>query len=395
MKAAGMVAVATLAFLATVPAAGKQSPLTVKLATRPAGLVVGQAWAATLMVRRGRRPVGLRVSLVARNAALTRRFPARRSGPGRYRAVVSLPSAGSWTFVARIGKRSFLLGRVTVRERRITLLGPTGIARGPSGAIVVADRSSGRILRFDPAARRLSVLSDDVTQPTGLDVDAAGNVWVADDAPSRVVRIDPAGDARTMAEIPNPLDVAVCPSGDVFVVGRDSRVRRIDGDGTVSVYAGTGAVGHGGDDGPAAAATLAASHGVVCDAAGNVLLADGYRVRRIDHATGIITTIAGTGQAGFAGDGGPATAGQITAIRLEPVPDGSIYVADLENSRVRRISADGLLSTVAGTGRVEDLEPYDLVLAPDGSLLVVEYHTPRIRRVDPATGAVETLVGPR
>jgi DNA-binding beta-propeller fold protein YncE len=397
MRAVAVTAAAALiALLATLAAAGKQAPLAVRLGSRPPGLVVGQAWTATLLVRRGPRRVAARPTLVARSGELSRSFKTRPVGRGRYRSVVRLRLAGAWTLSARIGRRTFALGRITVREAAVTLRGPTGIARGPNGEIVVADRTSGRILRLDIAARRLSVIARDLVQPTGLDVDAGGNIWVADDSGNRVVRIAPDGAQRVFGDIPTPLDVAVCPGGSVLVTGRDSRVRRIDNVGTVTNFAGTGEEGYGGDNGPAAQAILRAPHGIVCDAAGNVLLADSYRIRRIDRASGIITTIAGNGQTGFAGDGGPAEAGLVTPLRLEPAPDGSIYVADNDNNRIRRISPDGMLSTVAGSGRAEDLKPFDLVLAGNGSLIVVELNpTPRIRRVDPATGAIETLVGPR
>jgi hypothetical protein len=82
-------------------------------------------------------------------------------------------------------------------------------------------------------------------------------------------------------------------------------------------------------------------------------------------------------------------------LRVEPMADGSILLGDTENHRLRRIGADGTIRTIAGTGDAAVLWPYDLALASDGSVLVVEYQTPRIRRVDPASGAVETIVGPR
>jgi hypothetical protein len=387
-------AVALLGLLATLPASGKQSPLQVTLAARPGALVAGRAWTATLLVRRNGRPALAKPILGATRGRIARTFATRAAGRGRYHARVTL-TAGTWTLAARVGRRSFALGRIAVRAAAITMVGPTGIARAPGGDIVVADRESGRILRFDLATRRLTVVNDELIKPTGLDVDAAGNVWVADDWANAVYRVDPAGRATKVADVPNPLDVAVAPSGDVFVTGRDSRVVRIDSAGVASVYAGTGETGYGGDGGPATEALLNSPHGLAVDAGGHVFLADIYRVRRIDRVTGIITTVAGSGEQGYGGDGGPATAGQLSALRVEALADGSLLVADNDNNRLRRVGADGMLSTVAGTGREEDFKPFDLALAGDGSVIVVQLRPPRIFRVDPASGAVETLVGPR
>jgi sugar lactone lactonase YvrE len=132
----------------------------------------------------------------------------------------------------------------------------------------------------------------------------------------------------------------------------------VSGTGTIYPFAGTGAGGYSGDGGKATAAALSAPTGVVLDGAGNLYVADSgnHRIRKITPA-GVITTIAGTGSAGFSGDGGPATSAQLfspSALAFDGA--GNLYVADTGNNRVRRIGTDGRITTVAGTG-VADQSP--------------------------------------
>jgi sugar lactone lactonase YvrE len=205
-------------------------------------------------------------------------------------------------------------------------------------------------------------------EPFAVALDADGRVVVADRAASRVVRIDPDTAATTvLAEVPEPVDVTVGPDGAVYVVAGE-RVHRVDERGTAPV-AGTGARGYGGDGGPATSAPLNAAGGVAVDAAGNVYVAEyENRIRRIDAATGVITTIAGNGEPGFGRDGGPASRALLHHPHgIAVAGDGAIVVADTENDRLRRIDTR--------TGTIATIAELDLVLhadeAPDGSLYVV------------------------
>lgn len=171
---------------------------------------------------------------------------------------------------------------------------------------------------------------------------------------------------------------------------------------TIATIAGSSSLG---DGGPAAAAQMGAIQGIAVDLSGNVYLSDTdhQRVRKID-AAGTITTIAGTGAAGFSGDGGPATAAQLNlpygvAVDLA----GDVYVADLGNNRVRKISPQGVISTVAGTGTAGSAgdggavgnaqlnAPRNLLVDGLGNLYISEFSGQRVRKV--AAGVITTMAG--
>src|SRR5450432_3346010 len=121
---------------------------------------------------------------------------------------------------------------------------------------------------------------------------------------------------------------------------------------TINTFAGNGTAGFSGDGGQAAQATINRVVGLAVDAAGNIYLADelNNRVRKVD-TNGVITTFAGTGTAGFSGDAGPAAQAQLSGpLGLCVAPSGDIYVNDQGNKRVRKISPSGTITTVAGTG---------------------------------------------
>src|SRR5439155_22238179 len=157
-----------------------------------------------------------------------------------------------------------------------------------------------------------------------------------------------------------------------------------------------GITGYGGDGGPATAAQFDGPRGLALDGAGNLYVADDNndRVRRIDPA-GIITTVAGTGAEGFAGDGGPAAAAQLNHPRGVAVDGrGVLFVVDSMNHRVRMVDPSGVIATVAGCGRqgysgdggsatvARLFEPRGVALDPAGRLFVADSYNDRIRRVD-------------
>lgn len=159
------------------------------------------------------------------------------------------------------------------------------------------------------------------------------------------------GGAAISAEINNPHGVAVDAIGNVYFTDYgNNRVRKVDTFGVITNIAGTGTAGFSGDGGPATNARLNQPMGIAVDAAGNVYFSDYLHVRKVD-VTGTITSIAGTGLATFSGDGGPASAAAVNypwGIAVDA--SNNIYIADQLNCRVRKIDASGNMSTITGTG---------------------------------------------
>ena len=155
------------------------------------------------------------------------------------------------------------------------------------------------------------------------------------------------------AQILYPADVAFGADGTMYIPdGNVPRVRAVSPADVTTTFAGNGAFGHSGDGGPASAASLAGVSSVVVNASGDVFIADGIsRVRRVS-TSGTITTYAGGANQGYSGDGGPAANAELnTPYDLALGPDGDLWIADLNNHAIRRIdSATGVITTAAGTG---------------------------------------------
>ncbi|HEX4652164.1 MAG TPA: Ig-like domain repeat protein [Granulicella sp.] len=232
-----------------------------------------------------------------------------------------------------------------------------------------------------------------------------------------VLGVCAAAGAQTVQAVTVPLarpaGVAFDVAGNLYIAETNNQeIRKVDATGVMTTVAGTGVQGFGGDGGPAALALLDSPSGVAVDAAGNIYIADAHnqRIREIAAATGVITTIAGSGAAGFAGDGGPATAAQLslpTAVVVDAA--GDVFFSDTGNHRVRKVVAAGAqagtIRTVAGTG-VQGFagdggsataaamdSPDGLAVDGAGRLYLADTHNQRIRMVDPTTGLITTVVG--
>ena len=215
------------------------------------------------------------------------------------------------------------------------------------------------------------------------------------------------GGPATAAEIDHPRGLAVFADGSfAFSEPFANTVRRVAKDGTITSIAGTGTAGDSGDGGPATSARLSGVHGVAAMPGGGFALGDmgNSRIRRVSP-DGTIVTVAGTGEAGFSGDGGPATAAQVSRPRgLAVLADGGLLIPDTDNHRIRRVSPDGTITTVAGTGipgsagdggpaTAAQLNlPFAVAAMPGGGFLVADAGDDRIRRVWP-NGTITTVAG--
>ncbi len=163
------------------------------------------------------------------------------------------------------------------------------------------------------------------------------------------------GGPAVQAQINDPYGIVRGPDGALwFCEHAGHRIRRIDREGVITTIAGTGTAGYSGDGGPAAAATFHLPHELRFGPDGHLYIVDtgNQVIRRIDLATGLITTVAGTNRRGYQGDGGPASQATFNGPHsLQFGPDGSLYVCDVGNHVIRRINTHGVIETIAGTGR--------------------------------------------
>src|SRR5205085_5639198 len=189
------------------------------------------------------------------------------------------------------------------------------------------------------------------------------------------------------------------------------RIRRVDArSGVITTVAGNGEPGYSGDGGPAMRASLNEPYGIAIDRAGNIFVADrlNRRVRRIDAANGTITTLTGTGEAAYSGDGGPAAKAGLAepnGLALD-ADERRLYIADVTDHRVRVVDlASGVIQTFAGTGQAEhsgDGGPVRAAgvfgaravkLGPDGTVYILERQGSSLRAVDAQTGIINTVAG--
>ena len=265
-----------------------------------------------------------------------------------------------------------------------------GIATGPDGSLYIADSGASRILRVDPdgiittvAGNGLSGDSGDggpaieARIPTvfGIALGPDGSLYLACPERHVVRKVNPNGIITTVAgnraygfsgdgglavdaQLNNPDDVAVGPDGSLYIADQwNYRIRRVSPDGVITTVVGSGeSSGDKGDGGPATAARLGYTTGIDIDSFGNLSISSvgpgAYgtktHVRRVSP-DGIISTLAGTGGQSYGGDGGPATEADLFAPRgIVVAPDGSVYFTD--NTRLRCIDPQGIITTVAGDG---------------------------------------------
>ncbi|MCA1683612.1 MAG: DUF11 domain-containing protein, partial [Actinobacteria bacterium] len=260
-------------------------------------------------------------------------------------------------------------------------------------------------------------------EPRGVDTDPAGNLYIAD-LGNHVIRVvDTSGIITTVAgngtwgysgdggpateaQLALPSDVSLDAAGNIYIADIGTPViRMVDTDGIIHTVAGTGVFGYSGDGGPATEAQIGYAQALWVDAAGNIYIADtSNNVIRMVDTEGIITTVAGTGVAGYSGDGGPATEAQLnfpTGVAVDAA--GNIYIADDGNNRLRMVDTEGIITTIAGTG--EDgytgeggpateaaLSPTRVTVDPLGTVLVSDALNGVVVKID-SSGIITTVAG--
>lgn len=212
-------------------------------------------------------------------------------------------------------------------------------------------------------------------------------------------------------QVNNPYGVVIGPDGALYFCDLDNqRIRRLDlATGRTTTVAGNGQRGYSGDGGPATEASLNMPHEIQFDGAGHLYIVerDNHIVRRVDRATGVISTFAGTGAAGFAGDGGPASQAQLRqphSIAFDP--QGWLWICDIGNHRIRRVNlSTRTIETYAGTGERQSTPdgaplagtplngPRAMALDPEGSLYVALREGNAIYRIDLAAETIHHVAG--
>ena len=292
--------------------------------------------------------------------------------------IITTAAGATWTFPGDGGAATDApLGEVQA------------VAIDAAGNVFAADTGNNLVVKISPtgvltvvAGNGIRGFSGDggpatsasLNQPTSVTVDIAGNLFIVDKDNQRIRKVTPGGTittvagngdfgftgdggAATSASLNFPRGVAVDADGNLYIADTYSnRIRKVTPGGTITTVAGSGSAdpgagGFSGDGGPATSALLDVPTGVAVDGTGNLYIADGSnRVRKISSG-GIIDTVAGTGIEDFSGDEGPAISATLNqAFGVAVDESGNLYIADTVNNRIRKVTPDGTINTVAGSG---------------------------------------------
>jgi sugar lactone lactonase YvrE len=327
---------------------------------------------------------------------------------------------------------------------------PHGIAVAPDGAVFVADTDTSRVLRVDSKGK-ITLFSGEpdfhgfegdggpaadalLHGPTGLAVDSAGSLYIVDHGNNRVRKVDQEGTITTVvgsgttgtrqggfsgdggpatrATLQEPIGVAVDRSGRLYVADRGNyRVRAVDSAGKITTLAGNGSLAGDGSTGSkrderrATDAAFALPVGVAPGPQGSVFISDepAHQILKVD-AEGVLTRFAGTGKAGYSGDGGPAVEAKLNEPGLlASDARGNLYFSDAQNHVIRVVNRRGTIRTVAGTGKpgfrgdggpateARLNEPYGVAVGASGAIYIADHGNSRVRRVD-RSGTITTIV---
>jgi len=319
---------------------------------------------------------------------------------------------------------------------------PRGLAWFGGSPIYIADRGNNRIRQISGtniatvAGTGVAGFSGDNGVATSAELNQPSDVftadgvllWVADSANFRLRKINfnaggtitsiagngtPSlsgdGGQATAAQLGNPYAVALDGAGDVFIAdNQNAVVRKVGPTGVITTVAGNGVPGYSGDGGLATGAELNDPRGVAVASNGDIYISDAgnERVRKVDHSTGVISTVVGNGVAGFAGDGGLATLAELNVPRAVALDaTGNLYIADTANNRVRVVNPSGTIATFAGTGiagysgdsglatAAQLNRPRGLAIDGSNNVYIGDSANNRVRRVDHGSGNITTAAG--
>jgi len=318
---------------------------------------------------------------------------------------------------------------------------PWGIAIDVTGNVYIADHFNNRIRKVNASGIITTVAgtgkagfsgdggaatSAELNTPYGLAFDATGNLYISDAGNDRIRKVDLSGTITTVAgggpggsfsgdggpatsaTFYTPCGVTVDGAGNIYIADYfNHRVRIVNTLGVISTYAGTGFSGYGSDGVLATSSALHHPSDVAVDAVGNLLIVDHYnnRIRKV-NTTGIITTVAGDGTLGYSGDGGPATAAEMRypdCIKIDK--SGNIFISDVDNHVIRKISTSGIITTVVGDGygaggsggysgdggpatAAELNGPEGIAIDASGNLYLSDWFNQRVRKVSASAGVV-------